>query len=51
MSFGVEYILMEHEHEFLRSARQASEVMKLTVIKADMIWVVKSEISTGMEVL
>ncbi len=43
MSFGVEYILMEHEH--------ASEVMKLTVIKADMIWVVKSEISTGMEVL
>jgi hypothetical protein len=43
MRFGVEYILMEYG--ILRSACQASEVMRLTVIKADMIRVVKREIS------
>jgi hypothetical protein len=44
MRFSVEYILMEHE--LLRSVCQASEVTtRLTVIKADMIRVVKGEIS------
>ena len=43
MRFSIEHILMEHE--LLRSVYQASEKMKLTVIKADMIRVVKGEIS------
>jgi len=43
MRFSVEYILMEHE--LLKSVYQASEEMRLTVIKADMIRVVKGEIS------
>jgi hypothetical protein len=43
MRFSVEYILMEHK--LLRSVCQVSEVMRRTVIKADMIRVVKGEIS------
>ncbi len=43
MRFSVENILMEHE--LLRSVCQASDEMRLTVIKADMIRVVKGEIS------
>ena len=44
MRFSVEYILMEHEL-VLTSVYQASKEMRLTVIKADMIRVVKGEIS------
>ena len=47
MPFSVEYILMKHE--LLRSS-EASEVMRLTVIKADMIRVVKGEISKFVRV-
>jgi hypothetical protein len=48
MRFSVEYILMGHE--LLRSVREASEMMRLTVIKADMIRVVKGEISMRVRV-
>ena len=49
MRFSVEYILMEYE--LLRSVCQASEVMRLTVIKTDMIRVVKGEISMRARVV
>jgi hypothetical protein len=48
MRFSVEYILMEHE--LLRSVCGTSKVMRLTIIKADMIRVVKGEISIRMRV-
>ena len=43
MSFSVEYILMEHK--LLGPVFGTSEVMILTIIEADTIWVVKGEIS------
>ncbi len=48
MRFSVEYILMGHE--LMRPVCEASEMMRLTVIKADMIRVIKGEISMRMRV-
>ena len=48
MRFSVEYILMEHE--LLQSVCGTSKTMGLTIIKADMIRVVKGEISIHMRV-
>jgi hypothetical protein len=49
MRFSVEYILMEHEILKMGLCQDLNR-WELTVVKADMIRIIKSEISASVEV-